>query len=156
MRQRWLVLIGFTTALVSVSAVGVRALDAWRVKPLNRQNLGLIGTSTTSSASWTAVPHWGFSDGPLIRSRAGLAATLSVTVSGAPVRFRIVIEDVDRDFRISLMSPGSARFDPGVAGTGSFSFTFVKALSHSGPYSYPSVSRLGSAVTSTPFATATA
>jgi hypothetical protein len=73
------------------------------------------------------VQRWGG-----INARGGLAATLSVTVSGAPVRFRIAIEDVERDFRITYMKPASVVFDPG-AGTGSFSFTFVKDLSR-GPY----------------------
>lgn len=133
MRQRWLLLIGLTTALVLVAAVGVRAtLDQYRDRPLDRQNLGLIRTSTTDYIRWTVVPGWGFSDGAGINARGGLAATLSVTVSGAPVRFRIAIEDVERDFRIIYMKPASVVFDPG-AGTGSFSFTFVKDLSR-GPY----------------------
>jgi hypothetical protein len=133
MRQRWLLLIGLTTALVLVAAVGVRAtLDQYRDRPLDRQNLGLIRTSTTDYTRWTVVPGWGFSDGAGINARGGLAATLSVTVSGAPVRFRIAIEDVERDFRIIYMKPASVVFDPG-AGTGSFSSTFVKDLSR-GPY----------------------
>jgi hypothetical protein len=132
-RQRWLLLIGFTTALVLLAAVGVRAtLDQYRDRPLDRQNLGLIRTSTTDFTRWTVVPGWGFSDGARISARGGLAATLSVTVSGAPVRFRIAIEDVEKDFRIIYMKPASLVFDPG-AGTGSFSYTFVKDLSR-GPY----------------------
>jgi hypothetical protein len=125
--------MGLTTALVLVASVGVRAtLDQYRDRPLDRQNLGLIRSTTTDSTPWTVVPGWGFSDGAGVSVRGGLAATLSVTVSGAPVRFRMVIEDVERDYRVIYMKPTSVVFDPG-AGTGSFSYTFVKDLSR-GPY----------------------
>ena len=70
MRQRWLLLIGFTTAVVLVAAVGVRAtLDQYRGRPLDRQNLGLIRRSTTDYTRWTVVPGWGFSDGAGISAR---------------------------------------------------------------------------------------
>ena len=132
LRQRWLLLVGFTTALVLVAALGVRAtIKQYRDIPLDRQNIGLIRNTTTDYTRWTVVPGWGLSDGAGITARGGLAATLSVTVSGAPVRFRMFIEDVDS--RIIYMKPTSVVFDPG-AGTGSFSFTFVKDLSRD-PYS---------------------
>ena len=133
MRQRWLLLVGFTTALVLVAAVGVRAtIRQYRDIPLDRQNIGLIRNTTTDYTHWTVVPGWGLSDGAGISARGGLAATLSVTVSGAPVRFRMFIEDAERNFRVIYMKPTSVVFDPG-AGTGSFSYTFVKDLSR-GPY----------------------
>ena len=134
MRQRRLLLTGLTAALILVVAVGVRArISQYTDRPLNRQNLGLISNQTTSSTSWADVSGWGISDGPFIQARGGLAATLSVTVSGAPVRFRFFLEVVDRDFRVRLMVPKSAAFNPG-AGNESFSYTFVSGGLHRGRY----------------------
>jgi hypothetical protein len=64
----------------------------------------------------------------LFRTRCTLnqvTATLSATVRGGPVRFRILIDDVGE----APMKPGVARFVPN--GTESFSYVFV---GNTGPF----------------------
>ena len=61
MRQRWLLLVGFTTALVLVAAFGVRATDSsctGTSRSIGR-NIGLIRNTTTDYIHWTVVPGWG-------------------------------------------------------------------------------------------------
>ncbi len=133
MPRRLLLLAAATGAFVLLVGVGVNArVDQHKGRPLDTQNIGVLGQGTTSSTGWAPVPNWGFSDGPAIQARGSLAATLSVTVSGAPVQFRIVLEDVQHGFKERAMKPGRAVFDPGAA-AGSFSSTFVLPLSK-GPH----------------------
>jgi hypothetical protein len=72
--------------------------------------------ASTSSTQWRNVPG-------LRRLTActlnEVSATLSVTVGGAPVRFRLIIDGVPE----APMRPGPVRFVPN--GYESFSFTFV-------------------------------
>ena len=58
-------------------------------------------------------------------TRSQITETISATVSGGPVRFRGVIDDVPE----ALMRPGIARFVPN--GIESFSYTFV---GNTGPF----------------------
>ena len=133
MRQRWHVLVALVASLVLLGAVSVQAnVSPYSPLTLNRQSLGLIGSCpATSSTSWRAVCGWGFSDGPVVNLRGGLAATLSVTVSGAPVQFRILLEVESDNFRVLSMKPTAVSFDPG-ASAESFSFTFVAKPNVSG------------------------
>ncbi len=70
---------------------------------------------TTSSPEWRNVPG-------LTRLTADtidqVSAALSVTVRGAPVRFRVIVDTPE-----GPLKPGSARFAP--SGIESFSYTFV-------------------------------
>jgi hypothetical protein len=77
--------------------------------------------ATTSSTNWRNVPG-------LRRTRCTVdqvTAMLSVTVQGAPVQFRVVIDGVPE----AQMMPGPARFVPD--GAESFSYTFVR---NTGPF----------------------
>jgi hypothetical protein len=81
-----------------------RQTARWRTAPI-----------TTSSTEWENVPG-------LTRTRCTVdqvTAMLSVTVEGAPVRFRVVPDGVPE----APFKPGAARFVP--SGAESFSFTFV-------------------------------
>lgn len=70
---------------------------------------------STSSTDWRDVPGL-----RLVRCTDDqVTAMLSATVSGAPVRFRVVIDAVEE----APLQPGSARFAPD--GVESFSYTFV-------------------------------
>lgn len=135
MHRRWVMLAALSTTVVLVGAAVVgatsnrRAIGAYDVR-LNRQTLGVISTpGSTSSTGWRAVPNWGFSDGPWIQARSALSATLSVTVAGGPVAFKVVLE-VGSHFVERGMNPPVV-FDPG-AGTESFSYTFVANLPPTG------------------------
>lgn len=129
MQRRSVMVVSVSTAVVLLGAFGVQAISGPRtLNPygsmvLNRQTLGILSTSvTTSSTAWQAVPHWGFSDGPSIHVKSALTATLSVTVSGGPAAFEVVLE-LGRRYVQRRMNP-PVTFDPS-AGTESFSYTFV-------------------------------
>ena len=71
--------------------------------------------AATSSTSWRNVPRMS-----LTRcTRNQVTAMVNVTVSGAPVLFRVIVDGVPE----APMRPGPARFVPD--GTESFSFSFV-------------------------------
>lgn len=72
-----------------------------------------ISAVATTSTAWTNVPTFKMG----ICSIGEVSATLSVTVSGAPVRFRILGEQGN------VIEPGPARFVPN--GSESFSYTFI-------------------------------
>jgi hypothetical protein len=116
---------------VAVGATsGGQRVNPYGARALNRQTLGIISTSaTTSRTNWQAVPNWGFSDGPWIQARSALSATLSVTVAGGPAAFKVVLE-VGKHFVQRGMNPPVV-FNPGT-GTESFSYTFVASLPPSG------------------------
>jgi hypothetical protein len=121
-----LVILAGTTALHA-------AIDQYRSRPLDRQNVGhIVGPRKTQSTDWAQIGGWSFSDGMVIQARGAIAATLSVTVSGAPVDFRIVMELPQKHYAQRLMKPAFANFDP-QGGTASFSFTYVAAVAP-GPY----------------------
>jgi hypothetical protein len=71
---------------------------------------------STSSTQWRNLP--GLARLPACTLNE-VSATLSVTVGGAPVNFRAIIDSVPE----APMKPGTARFVPN--GDESFSFTFV-------------------------------
>jgi len=137
MRNRMVVVGGAIAAFVLLmGAIGVHAVGGPGGLPLDRQLLAPIQASmpqTTSSTTWVSVAGYSFSDGPGVVLRGGVAVTLSVTVSGAPASFRIVLEDVRHNFRQIVMKPGSVVFNP-AAGPGSFSFVFVRGALGSGPF----------------------
>jgi hypothetical protein len=127
MRNRWLVVFA-VAAVVVLGAGGVAAVSQYKARPLDRQNLGVItGTHTVRNTAFVVLSGWGPSDSMHVDARSGIAATLSVTVTGAPVEFRLFLEDVDHGWAIREMRPSSASFDPGT-GTVSASFTFVAAV----------------------------
>ena len=135
MQRRSMVVIAVSAAVLLAGSVAVSAPSGGRInqygaRALNRQTLGLISTSaTTSSTNWQAVPNWGFSDGPSIKARSALSATLSVTVSGGPAAFKVVLEIGTHFVQRGMNAP--VVFDPGT-GTESFSYTFVAGLPPSG------------------------
>ncbi len=137
MRRTWLVLTGLVTASALVLAASVVHAGIWPTgRPLDRQLLAPIEAAmpqTTHATRWSPLAGYSYSDGPVIRARSGIAVTLSVTVRGAPVAFRVVLEDVDHDFRLVVMKPGGVRFEAG-AQTESFSYTFVLQGVRPGPY----------------------
>ena len=116
--------------LWSVTATGT--VNPSKARPLDRQILGVIsGPLVVRATSFRTLQGWGPSDSPNIEGRSGMAATLSVTIEGGPVEFRMFLEDVDRGFATRMLGP-AARFDPG-SGTASSSYTWVAWL-RPGPY----------------------
>jgi len=113
---RKLAVIGAAAALVAAAPVAVLAARGVFGGELERQSAAWTTTAaTTSGTEWRNVPG-------LALTRCSLhqvTAMVSVTVSGAPVLFRVVIDGVPE----APMQPGSARFVP--SANESFTFTFV-------------------------------
>jgi hypothetical protein len=114
----------FLAVLLLLAAVPVAVLAATGTfnGELQRQSARWRNSpTTTSSTAWRNVPAL-----TLTRcTRGQVTAMLSVTVSGAPVRFRGVIDGVPE----APMMPGSARFVP--TGAESFAYSFV---ANTGPF----------------------
>jgi hypothetical protein len=113
--RRLLVFLGVLLLLAAVP-IAVLAANGVLGGALERQSAKWTTTSvSTSSTNWRNVPGL-----RLTRCTVNqVSAMLSVTVRGAPVRFRMIIDGVPE----APMKPGSARFVPD--GAESFSYTFV-------------------------------
>jgi hypothetical protein len=106
------VVLAAVTVPVAVWAAGARLASA-----VERQAAKwTTSNASTSSSAWRNVPGL---RRLTICSVREVSAALSVTVRGAPVRFRVVIDTPEAPMR-----PGAVRFVPD--GTESFSFTFVR------------------------------
>jgi hypothetical protein len=105
-----LVLLGAVpAAVVAASGVFGGALDRQAAK-------WTTTSATTSSRAWRNVPRLS-----LTRCTVNqVTATISLTVRGGPVLFRVITDRVPE----APMRPGSARFVPD--GTESFSYNFVR------------------------------
>ncbi len=113
--RRWLAIIG---GLGLAAAVPAAVLAAGGIfgSALDRQAARWTTTPvSTSSTAWRNVPRLSLTRCTLDQ----VTATVSATVAGGPVRFRVVIDGVPE----APMQPGTARFVPD--GTESFSYTFV-------------------------------
>jgi hypothetical protein len=124
---RWLTirraLISVGAAVVLVTApLAVLAATGVFGGALDRQRAEWTTTSaTTASKAWRNVPGLDITR----CTRNQVTAMLSVTVGGAPIRFRVIIDGVPE----APMKPTFARFVPN--GTESFSYTFV---GNTGPF----------------------
>jgi hypothetical protein len=110
-----LVIIGSLVLLGALPA-GVVAASGVFESALDRQAARWTTTSaTTSSTNWRNVPRLSLTRCTLNQ----VTATVSVTVRGGPVLFRVIIDAVPE----APMRPGPARFVPD--GSESFSYSFV-------------------------------
>lgn len=113
--RRTVVFLGVMLLLAAVPVV-VLAANGIFTGALERQAARWTTTSvTTSSTTWRNVSGLSLTRCTLNQ----VTAILSVTVSGGPVGFRVIIDGVPE----APMRPGSARFVPD--GPESFSYTFV-------------------------------
>ena len=113
--RKSLILLG-VVVIVGVAAGVVLAANGVFGGALDRQSAKWTTSSaTTSSTAWRNVPGLSLTRCTLNQ----VTATLSVTVNGAPVRFRVIIDGVPE----APMKPDSARFVP--SGSESCSYTFV-------------------------------
>jgi hypothetical protein len=129
MRNRTLFIVALASYLVVVTAaVTLATVSPYKARPLDRQNLGWIqGAPPVTTTKFTWLGGWGPSDSMTIHTKGDIAATLSVTVTGAPMEFRLTLEDVQHGWALRMMKPDAAVFDPGT-GTTSGSFTWVAAV----------------------------
>jgi hypothetical protein len=103
-----------TTALVAVPLVVLAARDSMSSRVDHQKGVVRSGRASTSSTSWRDAPGLRLN----VCSKKEVSATLSVTVTGAPVQFRILADDVP------TVSPGKVYFDP-THKQRSFSYTFL-------------------------------
>lgn len=128
MRKLWVFLCVVLAVVVFTAGSSFSLINPGKARPLNRQNFAVLSTFSSHQASWFIFPGWSSSDSPMwVSARSGMAATISVTVTGAPVEVRLVLEDEKHQGPIMSMQPSFAAFDPGT-GTVSGSFTFVARI----------------------------
>ena len=115
MARKSVIAVVLLVALVAVPAV--IAASGTLSSDVNRQKARWTTTRvTTSSTEWRNVPGLTALSADTIDE---VSATLSVTIAGAPARFRVIIDTPEGPMR-----PGSVRFVP--SGMESFSSTFVR------------------------------
>jgi len=116
---RKVLVAGVIAALVAATPVAVLAARGMFGGELERQSAAWTTNAVTASGTaWRNVPG-------LALTRCSVnqvTAMVNVTVSGAPVLFRVVIDGVPE----APMRPGSARFVP--SGSESFSFPFARPV----------------------------
>lgn len=113
--RRAFVLVSVVLVVAVAAGVALAASGAFG-GALDRQSARWKTTNArTSSTEWRNVP--GLRINRCTRNQ--VTAMVSVTVAGAPVQFRVVVDGVPE----APMKPGAARFVP--SGTESFSYTFV-------------------------------
>jgi hypothetical protein len=113
--RKQLVIVGALALVVAVPAVALAASGVLG-SALERQAAKWTTTSaTTASAEWRNVPRLSLSRCTVNQ----VSATLSVTVTGGPVQFRVITDGVQE----APMQPGAVRFVPD--GAESFSFGFA-------------------------------
>ena len=109
-----------TLGLVMAGTAVVMAVTATGRTPLNcLDTTWQTASASTSSTTWTNVA--GFEANPI--AIYPITIDVSATVSGAPVRFRLLSTNVGEQTTVS--SPGPTRFDPGVGGPNAFSYQWV-------------------------------
>jgi len=85
-------------------------------------------SASTTSTDWTDVP--GFQANPT--AIYPISVDVSATVSGAPVRFRLLSTNVGEQTIVA--SPGATRFDPGVGGPNAFSYQWIDRNETAAPH----------------------
>jgi hypothetical protein len=115
--RKSLIVVFVLAVLVAVPAV-VIAAGGILSSDINRQKARWTSTSvSTSGTAWRDVPGLANLSADTIGE---VSATLTVTIQGAPVRFRVVIDGTPE----ARAHPASVRFVP--SGSESFSSTFVR------------------------------
>ena len=118
-----------TFGLVIAGAGVVTASVATGRTPLNCMDTTSHTSSvSTSSMGWTAVP--GFEANPI--AIYPITVDVSATISGAPVRFRILSTTVGT--RTVVSNPGPTRFDPGLGGSNAFAYQWVDQGDSAAPH----------------------
>jgi hypothetical protein len=117
-RRSWVVFLVLVTAVAIPVAVWAAVANRYDGN-LDRQRARYRTTSlTTSSTAWHSVPMLSVT----ICAINEVSATVSVNLSGARARFRVVGEQGN------VIKPGPADFAPRGTATESFSYTFVTSV----------------------------
>lgn len=118
-----------TLALVMAGTGAVIAGTASGRTPVNcMDTVSETTPASTSSMDWTDVP--GFQANPT--AIYPISVDVSATVSGAPVRFRLVSTNVGE--QTTVAGPGATRFDPGAGGPNAFSYQWIDRNETAAPH----------------------
>jgi hypothetical protein len=118
-----------TLGLVMAGAAVVVAVTATGRTPVNcLDTTRQTASASTSSQEWTNVA--GFEANPI--AIYPITIDVSATVSGAPVRFRLLSTNVGGQTVVS--DPGPTRFDPGVGGPNASSYQWVDQNETAAPH----------------------
>jgi hypothetical protein len=118
-----------TLGLVLVGTGAVMAGTVTGRTPVNcMDTVSETTPASTSSMDWTDVP--GFQANPT--AIYPISVDVSATVSGAPVRFRLISTNVGEQTIVAR--PGATRFDPGVGGPNAFSYQWIDRNETAAPH----------------------
>ena len=110
--------VGLALLIVGLPLAVLAARDSMSSRVDHQKGVARTGQASTSSKAWRDAPGLRLN----VCSIREVSATLSVTVSGAPVQFRILSDDAP------IVSPGRVYFNP-THRQRSFSFTFLTSSS---------------------------
>ena len=116
--RRFGVVAVLSAILVAVPLVVLAARNSISSRVDHQKGVVRTGRASTSSTSWRNAPDLRLN----VCSKKEVSATLSVTVTGAPVQFRILADETP------VVSPTRVFFNP-THRQRSFSFTFLTSLS---------------------------
>ena len=123
--MRKLVVVTAVVALVTGAAGGIAAtlatVSATSAGYAEAERLSFVWTTSPHDTSDTGWQDVGGLNNLYLCARNAFSAQVSVTVSGAPVDVRVLVDDT------KPIRPGAVHFDPS-AGTTSFSYTFAWAF----------------------------
>ena len=118
-----------TLGLVLAGTGAVMAVTVTGRTPVNcMDTVSETTPASTSSMDWTDVP--GFQANPT--AIYPISVAVSATVSGAPVRFRLISTNVGEQTIVA--KPGATRFDPGVGGPNAFSYQWIDRNETAAPH----------------------
>jgi hypothetical protein len=112
--RRFGIVAALTVVVVSVPLVVLAARSPLRSRVDHQRGVARRGPVSSSSRSWRTAPGLHLN----VCSKKEVSATLSVTVTGAPVQFRLLADAVP------AVAPGRVFFNP-TRRQRSFSFTFL-------------------------------
>jgi hypothetical protein len=108
------IVAALTAVVVAIPLVVLAARTPMRSRVDHQKGVVHHGTTSTTSTSWRRAPGLRLN----VCAIKEVSATLSVTVTGAPVQFRLLIDAVP------AVAPGKVFFNP-TRRQRSFSFTFL-------------------------------
>jgi hypothetical protein len=112
------IVVGLAAAFVAIPLVVLAARSSMTSRVDHQKGIVHLGKVSTSTTSWRRAPGLALN----VCSKKEVSATLSVTVTGGPVQFRVLADAVP------AIAPHKVFFDP-TRRQRSFSFTFLSSTS---------------------------
>ncbi|MEA2486317.1 MAG: hypothetical protein QOD46_1428 [Actinomycetota bacterium] len=112
------IVVALAAAFIAIPLVVLAARTSMTSRVDHQKGVAHLGKVSTSTTSWRRAPGLALN----VCSKKEVSATLSVTLTGAPVQFRVLADAVP------AVSPHKVYFDP-TRRQRSFSFTFLSSSS---------------------------